>query len=246
MSGAGSSRRGAGRSHGGGGAAPAGSWPSSLGIPEAMELRRYNILVPPSSRLPGTWHISAAGYAVEGLAAPRSEVRTFPGDRWNALGRRRFWEGRHWDDILRECRAGRLVLPPPPAAGARRPPPPPAAAAPPPPAGLALLPPAVPEVEIPPEQRALRQEGDPDDKPGFLAAFLRSTTEPGLVPPPEMRDPADPDDTPGLMETLRNSAAAAEDDDDLGWLDDLSSSDGGADGGMGGEVIDLAGTDEDA
>uniref|UniRef100_A0A8R7QHL6 Uncharacterized protein n=1 Tax=Triticum urartu TaxID=4572 RepID=A0A8R7QHL6_TRIUA len=46
--------------------------------------------------------------------------------------------------------------------------------------------------------------------------------EPSFVPLSEMRDLLDLVDTPGLMETIRESTAAG-DDDDLTWMDDMSS-----------------------
>ncbi|KAM3334446.1 hypothetical protein ACQJBY_029087 [Aegilops geniculata] len=178
-------RRGS-SSTGGGGADDdvPGAWPTSIGLPETLELHRYCLPVPPGCRLPRTWKIDADGYATPGPGATEEELRNHSGGRHNIEGRHRFWSGKHYWEVMAAFRlaaagetpdltgrSGRLRAPPPPHDRRRRggghdvhPAPAPAPAAPPSPPGI----------DLPLEQVILREDGDPDDTPGYHVAVRAS------------------------------------------------------------------------
>ena len=161
-----------------------GAWPTSIGVPETVELHRYCLLVPPGCRLPRNWKIDAEGFATLGPGATEEELRNHSGGRHNIEGRKRFWRGKDYWEVMAAFRlaaagetpdltgrSGRLRAPPPPQYRRRRggghgvhPATAPAPAA----------PPSPPEIELPPEQVILREDGAPDDTPGYHVALRAS------------------------------------------------------------------------
>nr|XP_020191857.1 vegetative cell wall protein gp1-like [Aegilops tauschii subsp. strangulata] len=150
-----------------------GSFPTSLGVPETEELHRYCLL-----------KIDADGYPTPGPGATEEELRSHSGGRHNTLGRHNFWRGKDYWEVITAFRlaaagvtpdltggSGRLRAPPPPRdrrgradhRGAY-----PAAAP------VPTAPPSPPELELPPEQVILREDGDPDDTPGYHVALRAS------------------------------------------------------------------------
>nr|XP_020155760.1 testis-specific gene A8 protein-like [Aegilops tauschii subsp. strangulata] len=91
-----------------------------------------------------------------------------------AKNRRQFWKGKRFNDVIGAFKRAARGLPVGDITGeagpsglrgrGRAPPPGPA-------------PPAPAEAVIPPEVAALRQDGDPEDTPGLLAALARSAEE---------------------------------------------------------------------
>nr|XP_020175783.1 proline-rich receptor-like protein kinase PERK10 [Aegilops tauschii subsp. strangulata] len=161
-----------------------GSWPTSLGEPETEELHRYCFLVPPGCRIPRNWKIDADGYSTPGPGTSEEELRSHSGGRHNAIGRRNFWRGKDYWEVIAAFRlaaagvtpdlmggSGRLRAPPPPPDRRRRAgrhgAHPPAAPAP-------TAPPSSPELELSPEQVILREDGDPNDTPGYHVALRAS------------------------------------------------------------------------
>lgn len=65
------------------GAAPAGSWLSSLTWRQAENLSRFGLYVPPSAKLLKPWHIRGDGLATLGPGATIEERRRHPGGAWN-------------------------------------------------------------------------------------------------------------------------------------------------------------------
>ena len=118
-----------GSSNTGGGAADnaPGAWPTSIGVPDTLELHRYCLLVPPGCRLPCNWKTDADGYATPGPCATEEELRNHSGGRHNIEGRKRFWRGKDYWEVMAAFRlaaagetpdltgrSGRLRAPPPP------------------------------------------------------------------------------------------------------------------------------------
>ncbi|KAM3293074.1 hypothetical protein ACQJBY_036573 [Aegilops geniculata] len=170
-------------STGGGGSADdvPSAWPTSIGVPETLELHRYCLPVPPGCRHPRNWKIDADGYATPGPGATEEEIRNHSGGRHNIEGRHQFWCGKdYWEVMAAFClaaagetpdltgRSGRLRAPPPPHDRHRR-------------GGVhgvhpapAPAPPSPPGIDLPPEQVILREDGDPDDTPGYHVAVRAS------------------------------------------------------------------------
>ncbi|VAI69437.1 unnamed protein product [Triticum turgidum subsp. durum] len=160
------------------------AWPTSIGVPETLELHRYCLLVPSGCRLPRNWKIDADHYATPGPSATEEELRNHSGGRHNIEGRKRFWCGKDYWEVMAAFRlgaagespdltgrSGRLRAPPPPHDRHRRGgghgvhralAPAPAAA------------PLPPGIDLPPEQVILREDGDPDDTPGYHVAVRAS------------------------------------------------------------------------
>ncbi|XBI73150.1 hypothetical protein VPH35_066954 [Triticum aestivum] len=160
---------------------------------------------------------------------------------------------------------------PPPAAApspssSRRPPP---AAAPSPssscrPVPAIARPASPPVVEIPSEQLTLREDGDPDDYPGYLIAQRASQAEAAVAAADaKVREAAEPQaalDAAAAAEAAELQAAldavaaikavqpqVAPEEGDGGYWDDggKSSDDGDGDDDGGGEIVDLADSDDD-
>ena len=174
-----------GSSSGTGGDDGPSAWPSSLSTPETEELYRFGLLVPPGCRLPHDWKLDKDGYPRRGPGATAEEKRT--GGRNNIAGRHAFWDGKEYAAIIGAYRLAEsgvtpdligdrrclLVPRPSPVARGRR--------APPPCAPAPVDPPAPPEVELPPEQLVLWEDGDPDDTPGYLIALHASAATEAAV-----------------------------------------------------------------
>ena len=153
------------------GAAPGGHWPSSLTLGQTEDLARFGLYVPPAAKLPRPWRISADGFPTQGVPATPAELRAHPGGRYNRKGRRHFWKGKRFDEVIgafkraaRGLPVGDLSRGAGPSQPRRAPAPTPAPAAP-------------AEVVIPPEQATLQQDGDPEDTPGLLAILAQSAEE---------------------------------------------------------------------
>ncbi|XBJ11497.1 hypothetical protein VPH35_016189 [Triticum aestivum] len=82
------------------GAAPGGHWPSSLTLGQTEDLARFCLYVPPAAKLPRPWRISADGFPTQGVPATPAELRAHPGGRYNRKGRRHFWKGKRFDDVI--------------------------------------------------------------------------------------------------------------------------------------------------
>ena len=82
------------------GAAPGGHWPSSLTLGQTEDLARFGLYVPPAAKLPRPWRISADGFPTQGAPATPAELRAHPGGRYNRKGRRHFWKGKRFDDVI--------------------------------------------------------------------------------------------------------------------------------------------------
>ncbi|XBI42189.1 hypothetical protein VPH35_126549 [Triticum aestivum] len=252
-------------SDGGGGCR---SWPMSLGTPETDELIRLGLMVPPGCRLPHAFHITADGYPTRGPGANPDELRQHVGGRWNIAGRARFREGKNYRAVVAQARRDS-------SSALRRPRRPPPAAAPSPSSSCRPVPAIAraaspPVVEIPPEQFALRKDGDPDDCPGYLITLRASQAEAAVAAAAtEAREAAE---LQAALDTVVAMAAAAEaaelqaaldaaatieavqpqvapEEGDAGYWDDGGkSSDGGDDddGDVGaGEIVDLADSDDE-
>ncbi|XBI42190.1 hypothetical protein VPH35_126550 [Triticum aestivum] len=265
-------------SDGGGGGCR--SWPTSLGTPERDELIRLGLMVPPGCRLPHAFHITADGYPTRGPGANPDELRQHVGGRWNIAGRARFWEGKNYWVVVaqarRELRTGGSSSAARGSSSAPRRPrrAPPAAA--PSPSSFRRPVPAIaraaspPVVEIPPEQFALREDGDPDDCPGYLIALRASQAE--AAPAAAAAEARVAAELQAALDAVAAMAAAAEaaelqaaldaaaaieavqpqvapeEGDDGYWDDGGKSSDGGDDddGDVGaGEIVDLADSDDE-
>ncbi|XBI42191.1 hypothetical protein VPH35_126551 [Triticum aestivum] len=282
-------------SDGGGGGCR--SWPTSLGTPETDELIRLGLMVPPGCRLPHAFHSTADGYLTRGPGANPDELRQHVGGRWNIAGRARFWEGKNYWAVVaqarRELRTGgsssaargsssaprrppSAAAPSPSSSSAlRRPRRPPPAAAPSPSSSRRPVPAIAraaspPVVEIPPEQFALHEDGDPDDCPGYLIALRASQAE--AAPAAAAAEARVAAELQAALDAVAAMAAAAEaaelqaaldaaaaieavqpqvapEEGDGGYWDDGGkSSDGGDDddGDVGaGEIVDLADSDDE-
>ncbi|XBI96345.1 hypothetical protein VPH35_032640 [Triticum aestivum] len=220
-----------------------GSWPTSLSTLETDKLIRLGMMVLPGCRLPHVFHITADGFwkgndywAV--VAQARRELRT--GGSSSGPGG--------------SSSAPRLPRRPPPAAAPSRRPVP------------ALARPAFPPViEIPPEQVALREDGDPDDCPGYLIALRASQAEAAAAEAREAAEMQAALDTAAAMAAAVEAAelqaaldeakaieavqprVAPEEDDGGGDYGDgggKSSDHGDGDDGAG-EIVDLAASDDD-
>ncbi|XBI30937.1 hypothetical protein VPH35_054577 [Triticum aestivum] len=164
-----------------------GSWSTSLSTPETDELIRLGLMVSRGCRLPNAFRMTADGYPTRGPGASPDELRRHKGGRWNIVGRTKFWKWKdYWRVIAqarRESRAGGSSSASGGSSSApRRPRHPPPAATPSPsssrcPVPTLAGPASPPAVEIPPEQFAMREDGDPDDCPGYLIALRASQEE---------------------------------------------------------------------
>lgn len=210
-----------------------------MGTPETDELIRLGLMVPPGCRLPKAFRITAEGYPTRGGGATPEELRRHRGGRWNLDGRHAFWDGKDFWAVVAERRRA-----------ARRRGPAPAPAAPPvPPAA----PPVPPAVEIPAEQVVLREEGDPDDTPGYLLALRASQAEAtAAAAAAAAREAADLQaalDAAAAMAAAEEAAeiAAAEEAAAMAALDGDVGDGGDGDAGDGdaGEVVNLADSDDD-
>ncbi|KAM3315882.1 hypothetical protein ACQJBY_034173 [Aegilops geniculata] len=241
-----------GSSSGTGGGDGPSAWPSSLSMPETEELYRFGLLVPPGCRLSHDWKLDKDGYPRRGPGATAEEKRT--GGRNNIAGRHAFWDGKDYAAVIRARRLAEsggtadLVSRPRPEARGRR--------APPPPAPATADPPAPPEVELPPEQLVLREDGDPDDTPGYLVALRASVaaaaaTEAAATAREAAEEAAAIQAAaaiPPVVPQAEAEAAESSDEDDIDWEwlaqvsdDDDDDNDGGGDGA----VIDLLGSDDE-
>ncbi|KAM3191952.1 hypothetical protein ACQJBY_069284 [Aegilops geniculata] len=262
------------------------SGPTSLGTPETDELIRLGLMVPPGCRLPHAFHITADGYPTRGPGASPDELCQHVGGRWNIVGRTRFWEGKNYWAVIAQARrelrtAGSSSAPrrvhaaaAPSASSSpalRRPRRPPPAVAPSPsssrrPVPAIARPASPPVVEIPPEQFALREDGDPGDCPGYLTALRASQAEAVAAEAREAAELQAALDAAAAMAAAAEAAelqaaldaaaaieavqpqVAPEEGDGGYWDDGGKSSDGGDDddGDVGaGEIVDLADSDDD-
>ncbi|XBJ10936.1 hypothetical protein VPH35_015704 [Triticum aestivum] len=233
-----------------------GAWPTSLGTPDTDELIRLGLMVPPGCHLPHIFHITADGYPTRGPGATPEEFRRHEGGRWNiakvvAQARRDSETGGPSSAPRRSCRPPPAATPSP--SSSRRPVP------------TLAGPAAPPAVEIPPEQFALREDGDPDDYPGYLIALWVSRAEAAVV---EAREAAELQAALDAAAAMAAAAEAAElqaaldaaaatgvvqapaqaapvEDDAVDW-DDAGKSSNDDDGdGSAGEIVDLAASDDD-
>ncbi|KAM3193978.1 hypothetical protein ACQJBY_070557 [Aegilops geniculata] len=203
------------------GTAPGGVWPSSLTLGQTEDLFRFGLLVSPAAKVPRPWRIFADGYTTQGPTATNAELSAHPSGRFNRRNRRRFWRGNRFNDVIGAFKRAARGLPVgditcdagPSCLRGRAPPPGPA-------------PPAPAEAVIPPEVAALRQEGDPEDTPGLLAALARSAEEAAAAVTREAEEQA------AALATVEAALKAEQSDDG-------SDDDDGGDGGMM-EVIDLS------
>ncbi|KAM3328891.1 hypothetical protein ACQJBY_026160 [Aegilops geniculata] len=248
-----------GSSSGTGGDDGPSAWPSSLSTPETEELYRSGLLVPSGCRLAQGWKLDKDGYPRRGPGATAEEKRT--GGRNNIAGRHAFWDGKEYAAVIGAFRLAesgvtpdligdrrRLLVPRPrPAARDRR--------APPPPAPAPADPPAPPEVELPPEQLVLREDGDPDDTPGYLVALRASAaTAEAAAAAREAAEQAAAIQAaaaiPPVVPQAEAEASESSDDDVIDWqrlaqVSDDDDDDGGGDGGDSPEVVDLLASDEE-
>ncbi|KAM3240364.1 hypothetical protein ACQJBY_053821 [Aegilops geniculata] len=247
-----------GSSSGTGGDDGPSAWPSSLSTPETEELYRYGLLVSPGCRLAQGWHLDKDGYPRREPGATAEEKRT--GGRNNIAGRHAFWDGKEYAAVIGAFRLAesgvtpdligdrrRLLVPRPrPAARDRR--------APPPPAPAPADPPAPPEVELPPEQLVLREDGDPDDTPGYLVALRASAAAEAVAAAREAAEQAAAIQAaaaiPPVVPQAEAEASESSDDDVIDWqrlaqVSDDDDDDGGGDGGDSPEVVDLLASDEE-
>ncbi|KAF7039978.1 hypothetical protein CFC21_049915 [Triticum aestivum] len=246
-----------------------GAWPTSLGTPDTDELIRLGLMVLPGCRLPHIFHITADGYPTRGPGATPEELRGHEGGRWNIAGRTRFWTGKDFWKVVAQARRDSETGGP--SSAPRRPHRHPPAAMPSPsssgrPVPTLAGPAAPPAVEIPPEQFALREDGDPNDCPGYLIALWASQTEAAAAA--EAREAAELQAALDAAAAMAAAAEAAElqaaldmaaatgavqapaqaapvEDDAVDWDDaGKSSNDDDGDGGAG-EIVDLAASDDD-
>ena len=236
------------------GAAPGGHWPSSLTLGQTEDLARFGLYVPPAAKLPRPWRISADGFPTQGVPATPAELRAHPGGRYNRKGRRHFWKGKRFDDVIgafkraaRGLPVGDLSRGAGPSQPRRAPAPTPAPAAP-------------AEVVIPPEQAALQQDGDPEDTPGLLAIQVQSAEEAAAAAALEAQEeaalqaamaaqqaamaPPEWQQVPPEWQQEWQQAPAAEEEEDsddvpVDWDDVANRSSSDDDGGNGPAVIDL-------
>lgn len=164
--------------------ASGGSWPSSLGTLEIDELIRLWLMVSPGCRLPRVFHITADGYPTRGPDATTEDLSTHHGGRWNIDGRHRYWDDKDYWAVVSELRRMTDGWSSASPRSRRCPPtvtpsthsscrPAPALAI----AGSS----APPAIEIMPKQAVLREDGDPDDTPGYLLALRVLQTEAAAV-----------------------------------------------------------------
>ncbi|XBH69124.1 hypothetical protein VPH35_097100 [Triticum aestivum] len=259
-----------------------GSWPTSLSTPETDELIRLGMMVPPGCRLPHVFRITADGYLTRGPGASPNELRRHEGGRWNIVGSARFWDGKDYWAVVAQARresrtggsssgpGGSSSAPRGSSSATRRPRRPPPAAAPSPsssrrPISALAQPASPPVVEIPPEQFALREDGDPDDCPGYLIVLRASQAEAAAA---EAREAAELQaaldaaaamaaaaeaaelqgalDAAAAIEVVQPQVAPEEGDGGGGYWDDGGKSSDDGDGDIGaGEIVDLAASDDD-
>ena len=216
------------------GAAPGGHWPSSLTLGQTEDLAWFGLYVPPEAKLPRPWRISADGFPTQGVPATPAELRAHPGGRYNRKGRRHFWKGKRFDNVIGAFKRAARGLPVgditgeagPSGLRGRAPPPGPA-------------PPAPAEAVIPPEVAALRQDGDPEDTPGLLAALARSAEEAAAA---AAREAEEASEIAAAIQAAEAMAAEEEEDSDdvpVDWDDVANRSSSDDDGGNGPAVIDL-------
>ncbi|XBI40052.1 hypothetical protein VPH35_124709 [Triticum aestivum] len=238
-----------GSSSGTGGGDGLSAWPSSLSTSETEELYRFGLLVLPGCRLPHDWKLDKDGYPRRGPGATAEEKWT--GGCNNIAGRHAFWDDKDYAAVIRACRlaesGGTADLVPRPRPEARGRP------APPPPAPAIADPPAPPEVELPPEQLVLREDGDPDDTPGYLVALRASVAAAAAAEAAaaarEAAEQAAAIQAAAAIPPVILQAEAAEssDEDDIDWERLAQVNDDDDDGGGGGDgaVIDLLGSDDE-
>ena len=225
------------------GAAPGGHWPSSLTLGQTEDLARFGLYVPPAAKLPRPWRISADGFPTQGVPATPAELRAHPGGRYNRKGRRHFWKGKRFDDVIgafkraaRGLPVGDLSRGAGPSQPRRAPAPTPAPAAP-------------ADVVIPPEQAALQQDGDPEDTLGLLAILAQSAEEAAAAAALEAQEEAAqqaamaPPEWQQVPPEWQQAPAAEEEEDSddvpVDWDDVANRSSSDDDGGNGPAVIDL-------
>ena len=197
---------------------------------------------------------------MRGPGTTPEEKRTHAGGRYNILGRHAFWDDKEYDTVIGSSRLAesgvtpdligdrrRLLVPRPrPVARGRR--------APPPCAPEPVDPPAPPEVELPPEQLVLREDGDPDDTPGYLVALRESVAaaaaaEAAAAAREAAEQAAAIQAAAAIPPVVPQAEAESSDDDVIDWerlaQDSDDDDEGGGDGGDVGEVVDLLGSDDD-
>lgn len=229
------------------GAAPGGHWPSSLTLGQTEDLARFGLYVPPAAKLPRPWRISADGFPTQGVPATKAELRAHPGGRYNRKGRRHFWKGKRFDDVIGAFKRAARGLPVGDLSGGAGPSQPRRAPAP-------IPAPAAPaEVVIPTEQAALQQDGDPEDTPGLLAILAQSAEEAAAAAALEAQEeaaqqaamaPPEWQQVPPEWQQEWQQAPAAEEEEDsddvpVDWDDVANRSSSDDDGGNGPAVIDL-------
>ncbi|VAI58870.1 unnamed protein product [Triticum turgidum subsp. durum] len=230
------------------------AWPSSLSTPETEELDRFGLLVPPGCRLPHDWKLDKDGFPRRGPGATAEEKRT--GGRNNIAGRHAFWDGKDYVAVIGTYRLAEsgvtpyligdrrclLVPRPHPVARGRRAPPPRA--------------PAPADPPAPPEQLVLREDGDPDDTPGYLVALRASAAAAAAAEAAAAaREAAEQAATiqaaaaiPPVVPQAEAEALESSNDDVIDWerLAQVSDDDDNGGGGDGeAEVIDLLASDEE-
>ena len=237
------------------GAAPGGHWPSSLTLGQTEDLARFGLYVPPAAKLPRPWRISADGFPTQGVPATPAELRAHPGGRYNRKGRRHFWKGKRFDDVIGAFKRAARGLPVGDLSGGAGPSQPRGCIPAPTPA------PAAPaDVVIPPEQAALQQDGDPEDTPGLLAILAQLAEEAATAAALEAQEeaaqqaamaaqqaamaPPEWQQVPPEWQQEWQQAPAAEEEEDsddvpVDWDDVANRSSSDDDGGNGPAVIDL-------
>ncbi|XBJ12040.1 hypothetical protein VPH35_016639 [Triticum aestivum] len=243
-----------------------GAWPTSMGTPDTDELIWLGLMVPPGCRLPHIFHITADGYPTRGPGATPEELRRHEGGRWNIADRTRFWMGKDfWKVVAQARRDSETGGPSSAPRRPRRPPPAPSPSSSRRPVPMLAGPAAPPAVEIPPEQFAPREDGDPDDCPGYLIALRASQAEAAAA---EAREAAKLQAALDAAAAMAAAAEAAElqaaldaaaatgtvqapaqaapvEDDAVDWGDAGKSSNNDDGDGGAGEIVDLAASDDD-
>ncbi|KAI5017494.1 hypothetical protein ZWY2020_042382 [Hordeum vulgare] len=223
----------AGGSSSGGGGDPKSNWPNSLDQPAMEELHRLGLLVPLGCRLAKPWRVSKDGYPTKGDPPTAEELCTHRGGRYNSRGLHAFWDGKSYYAIVAQLRPRRRAAVPQP-----------------PPAAPSTFPPVPEEVDLPPEQVVLREDGDPDDTPGLLVALRASQAAVAAAATTkatrEEAEIASAIQAAHAMGAADLQPVAGDDDDDVDWdgLAVSSDDDDGSDGGGAGVGQDVVYVDE--
>ncbi|KAI4970660.1 hypothetical protein ZWY2020_001574 [Hordeum vulgare] len=82
------------------GATPGGVWSSGLTVGQTEDLIRFCLYMPLAANMPRPWRISVDGFATLDPSVTNEELCDHAGSRYNRKGRRRFWHGKSFNEVV--------------------------------------------------------------------------------------------------------------------------------------------------